>query len=201
MQHSTARGLAILIGLALPGTALAADHIEAPLASADPAADITDFYAWPTKDGMIVGILTFAGAGSSGAGAVYDPDVAYGFHIDNDGDNLPDIDIWARFGQSEGGDWGLQITNLPGGDAVVEGPVETAIDAGGGLSVWAGHAEDPFFFDLEGFNETLSTGAIGFTGADFFAGLNVTGIVIQMSAGAVVNADHDMQIWTTTSRK
>jgi len=201
MQHHRTRVLAILIGLALPGAALAADHIEAPLASADPAADIADFYAWPTTDGKIVGIITFAGAGSSGAGGVYDADVAYGFHIDNTGDNVADINVWARFGQDGDGNWGLQVSNLPGGDATVEGAVETVIDGGGGLSVWAGQAEDPFFFDLEGFQGTLSTGDIAFTGADFFAGLNVTGIVVQMSAGAVVNADHDMQIWATTSRK
>ncbi len=203
-------GLALVMaGLAYAGTAVAADHIEAPGAAADPAADIADFYAWHTKDGRVEAIITVASAGSSAASAVYDADVLYGIHIDNTGDAVADIDIWIRFGQDSKGEWGMQVLNLPGADSdTIEGPVETMIEAGTNLLVWAGHAEDPFFFDLEGYQNVLASGSL-FNGADlqfdssrdFFAGLNVTAIVVEMDAASVVDAFNTMQIWSTTSRK
>ena len=39
---------AALAAALLPGTAFAADHIDSPAASGDPAADITDVFAWMT---------------------------------------------------------------------------------------------------------------------------------------------------------
>jgi len=185
-----------------PMDALAADHIEAPLAAKDPAADIADFYTWSRKDinDTIVVAITFAGAGSSASGAVYDDDVIYGIHIDNDADGEADHECWVRFGQNGDGDWGVQITGLPGGDAVAAGPVETIFDAGNGLQLYAGHREDPFFFDLEGFNNTLSTSTLAFTGADFFAGLNVTAIVVEISASTVAESSEQIQVWATTGR-
>jgi hypothetical protein len=178
---------AVLFGLLSSQTARAADH---------------------TEDGKVVGILCFAGAGSTTTDGVYDPEVLYGFHIDNNGDNVADLDVWARFGQDGDGAWGLQVLDLPGGDADVQGPVETVIDAGGGLSVWAGPADDPFFFDLEGYSNTLALGSLFDKSAnltfdstrDFFAGLNVTAIAVEMAAGSVADTNHNLQIWATTSR-
>jgi hypothetical protein len=168
---------------------------------ADLAGDITDVYAWHTDDGKVVAVVNFAGLQEAGMPATYDADMLYGIHIDNDGDAVPDIDIWARFGQNGNGDWGLQVSNLPGGDAVVEGPVEETIDAGGELRVYAGLREDPFFFDLDGFNATKMSGTVMFNNMnDSFAGLNVTSIVVEFDAAAAAGGSTGFQLWATSGR-
>ncbi|MFV8750297.1 DUF4331 family protein [Nannocystaceae bacterium ST9] len=177
----------------------AADHAEAPGTMADLAGDLTDVYAW-TADGKLVVVVDFAGLQEPGTPATYDADMLYGIHIDNDGDNQPDLDTWVRFGQNGAGEWGVQVVDLPGGDALVEGAVETTIDAGGGLRVFAGLRDDPFFFDLDGFKATLMTGTVMFdSNNDHFAGTNVTSIVVEMDVASV--GTEDIQLWATTGRK
>jgi len=182
----------------------AADHAEAPGAAADPAADIADFYAWHTDNDTVVVALTFAGLASPGDPATYDTEVLYGFHIDNNLDNASDIDIWCRFGTNMAGDtWGVQCMNVPGAGAALEGEVETEIvdmddDA---VKIWAGPREDPFFFDLSGYQETLMTGDIAFdSDNDDFAGTNVTAIVIEMDAATAAAEGTELQTWATTAR-
>ena len=202
-RRQTLSAVAVGVLCALPTSALAADHVEAPGAIADPAADISDFYVWSRKEinDTIVVALTFAGAGGSEKGAVFDSDVIYGIHIDNDADGEPDHECFIRFGQDEdSGEWGVQVTGLPGGDAVAAGAVDEPFDAGGGLQVFAGQREDPFFFDLQGYLDTLSTGTLAFTGVDFFAGLHVTAIVLELSASTVAESSEEIQVWATTGR-
>jgi hypothetical protein len=148
------------LGLGLAGLQ-AADHAEAPESGSDPAADLADLYAWHTDDSTLVTVLTFAGLSVSGDPALYDADVLYGIHIDNDGDAIADHDVWVRFGQDSLGGWGLQVVGMPGTGAPVFGPVEHVIAAPGGR-IFAGLRDDPFFFDLAGFNTTVSTGDLTF---------------------------------------
>jgi hypothetical protein len=202
-RRQTLSAVALTALWAFPTTALAADHVEAPGAIADPAVDIADFYAWSRKEvnDTIVVAITFAGAGSSEAGPVFDSDVIYGVHIDNDADGVADHECFVRFGQDkDSGEWGVQVTGLPGGEAIASGPVDEAFDAGDGLQVFAGQREDPFFFDLQGYLDTLSSGDISFTTADFFAGLHVTAVVLELRASTVAESSEDIQIWTTTGR-
>jgi len=190
------------IGFALtsPSAAFAADHAEAPVAAADPATDLADLYAWHTDDGTLVTAITFAGLGAAGAAATYDADALYGIHIDNDGDSVADVDIWARFGQDEMGNWGVQITNLPGTSAPIVSAVEQIAAAPGG-SVYSGLRDDPFFFDLQGFNDTVSTGVLSFDNSrDSLAGTNVTSLVLEMDLASALQGSDSLQIWATTSR-
>jgi hypothetical protein len=181
------------------GTVIAADHIDAPNAESDAAADITDVYAWAEGDSVFA-IVAFAGLAESGMPATYDRDVLYGVHVDNDGDGESDHDIWIRFGQNDAGEWGVQVTGLAGQDEVV-GPVEETIDAGLGQQVFAGLRDDPFFFDLEGFRDTLMTGTLSFQAdRNFFAGINVTAIAIEASRDQLANGDEPFTLWATTRR-
>ena len=116
----TASLIGVLAGTG--GEVIAADHVDAPAISADPAADITDFYAWAEGDSLYT-VLAFAGLAESGEPGVYDPDVVYGIHVDNDGDGASDRDLWIRFGQNAEGGWGMQVIGLAGADTVI-GPVE-----------------------------------------------------------------------------
>ena len=192
-----AGALALAIGAG--GAVNAADHVDAPTAADDPAADITDLYAWAEGDSVYM-VLAFAGLAESGEPALYDADVLYGFHIDNDGDAIADKDIWVRFGQSGSGQWGMQVVGLAGTEALV-GPVEQINEGPLGQRAWAGLRDDPFFFDLQGFQDTLASGTLSFdNGRDFFAGVNVTSIVVQASLDAISGGE-PFTMWATTRRE
>ena len=191
---------ALGLSLAGPTAAMAADHAEAPVAAADPATDLADLYAWHTDDDTLVAAITFGGLGAPGDEATYDADALYGIHIDNDGDNIADIVIWARFGQDDQGNWGVQVTNLPGTSAPIVGAVEQVTAVPGGL-IYAGLRDDPFFFDLQGFNDTATTGVLSFDNSrDSLAGTNVTSLVLEMDLASALEGSDGLQIWATTSR-
>ena len=102
-------GLVAGLSLSLIATEVtAADHAEAPETMMKHAADITDFYAWHKDDGKIVAIITYASFIEAGGPPEYDSGLVYGVHIDNDGDNEPDHDIWIRFGQNTAEAWGVE---------------------------------------------------------------------------------------------
>lgn len=192
-MHSPALA-ALLLGLTTP--ALAADHAEAPGAAADPAADIADFYAWHTTD-KVVFVLTYAPLTAPGGAATYDADVLYGLHIDNDMDGAPDQDLWVQYGQNGAGDWAVRVT---WGGTEEEFAIGEA-GAGENMQIWTGVADDPFFFDLEGFNATLATGTVAFDSSrDSLAGANVSAIVIEADL-AMVSGGNTFQTWATTARK
>lgn len=187
----------------------AADHAEAPIAGADPAADIADFYAWHTVNGTVVSVITFAPFGATTAAGVYDDEVLYSIEVDlGTQDQVSDATMHFRFGQNTAGDWGIEATMVnPLGNITFSGPVETVITEeiapSQNVTLWAGAADDPFFFNQTGFNNTLSTATLAFDGSDQVAGLNVTAIVVETPAPIdfttfqpVTNFD----TWATTSR-
>ncbi|MFT7626338.1 MAG: hypothetical protein ACI9WU_005533 [Myxococcota bacterium] len=193
-----AAGLSVML---MAWTVWAADHSEAPGAAADPAADIADYYAWHQGTGVdqrLVLVLTSSGftAPALNPTGTYDRDVLYGMHIDTDADNLPDHSIWVRFAQDSAGDWGMQVTGIPGEEAI-SGPVEMALDGVAGARAWAGISDDPFFFDAAGFNMTLDTGVLSFDATDGVAGLNVTAIVVELPTDALGT---NIQTWAETRR-
>jgi len=55
------------------------------------------------------------------------------------------------------------------------------------ICVFAGLRSDPFFFDLNGFNATVTGNKPAFTGANFFQGLNVLSIVVEVNAAKMFN--------------
>ena len=195
-------GALVLVGA---GYVIAADHLDPSPRVGMPvgnAADIADVYAWNTgtstlSDNLVVA-LTFAGP--IGATFTGDRDVLYTIEVDsNDALFDPDVSIRARFGQDGNGQWGVMLTGIPGTDGPVVGPVGSIIDLGG-ASAYAGVREDPFFFDLTGFQNTLMTGALSFDPArDFFQGGNVSAIVIEVPLRALPG-DGPYQVWATTGR-
>lgn len=176
----------------------AADHQEAPAATALPAADIGDYYAWHSNDQLNL-ILTFGPFAAAGAPGAYDSNILYGFHFDTSAtaDGVSDLDIYARFAQDAAGNWGVQVT---GADiAVIEGPVDSVLISSD-VSVWAGVADDPFFFDQSGFNDTLATGTLAFDPtSDDVAGLNITAIAIQLPLASITATGTALQTWSTTA--
>lgn len=180
----------------------AADHGDPTRITQAAADDIADLYAWHSADGQtLTVVLTFGGpvAPAADQAGTYDPNVLYGIHIDNTSDQAANHDIWVRFAQNDLGDWGIQVTSLPGESEALIGAVETEV-AGASGRVWAGLRDDPFFFDLTGFGTTLTTGDLAFDNTrDDFAGQNVTAIVLEMPVSAAIGAGNTLDIWATSS--
>jgi Domain of unknown function (DUF4331) len=225
---ATKLGAALLVAAALPlGSQVnAADHRDGSQATDDPLADLTDLYAWHTGRGTIVVVLGFNGVQDAGSAATYDSETLYSVHIDNtgdpvnramgmagDNDNEADVSIQVKFGQNALEEWGVQVENLPGSDGTFNGPVETEIDGGGGSRAYAGVFEDPFFFDLEGFQMTAANLVddadpedLAFDSTrDFFAGTNINAVVLEFDAAAAIGGDTPneaswIQIWATSGR-
>ncbi len=164
--------------------ARAADHFDPPArtdplvnSTPDAAADIADVYVWHTTDSLVIAV-TFAGPQVNTLPAIYDRDVLYTINISNAGSPTdPEIQIRWRFGK-DGTNAGVQVTGLPDGGPPLEGPVEQTLTRGA-IQVRAGLYDDPFFFDLQGFRETRSTGTLSFrSDRNFFAGQNDTANVV-----------------------
>ena len=198
MNRLSAGALALSIGGAAALSSqivLASDHQEAPGTQAQVVADIGDYYAWHDADTLNL-VLTFSTFAAAGADATYSSDVLYTLHFDTTGDNESDVDVYARFAQDTAGDWGIQVTGIS--ETPIVGAVDTVITEGD-ISAYAGSSDDPFFFDQEGFMETLSSGTLAFDPTrDSVAGLNVTSIVLQVPLTSVVGDATAFQTWATT---
>ncbi|MFZ5478951.1 MAG: DUF4331 domain-containing protein [Myxococcota bacterium] len=82
--------------------ALASSHREAPAIALDPAADITDFYAFvsPEDSSKVVFIMNVNPLEMPGGGPNYHrfaDDVMYQIHVDNEGDGEEDVSFQFRF--------------------------------------------------------------------------------------------------------
>ena len=185
--------------------AIGADHLDPPgrVNDTNKASDIADFYAWHQGEGVnqkLVIVLTYGGPTLPGAPATYDANVLYTIHIDSTGNHQADLSIYVRFAQNIAGVWGVQVTNLPGTIAPVIGPANEIIEIGE-VKVYTGLRDDPFFFDLQGYLDTLNTGTLSFDSTrDFFAGSNVTSIVLEMPMQPAVGIGNSLSLWATTAR-
>ena len=65
-----------------------------------------------------------------------------------------------------------------------------------GFVLWAGLVDDPFFFDAQGFEDTLATESLSFTGTDAFEGRNVMAIVLESPPAKFTG----VRAWASTSR-
>jgi hypothetical protein len=75
-------------------------HREAPAISKDPVADNTDTYAFVTPGNTVTIIANYLPVEAPAGGPnfyEFGDDVAYGIHIDNDGDGVPDVTYRFRF--------------------------------------------------------------------------------------------------------
>ena len=171
------------IGLgALPSTA--ADHLEAPLVQQDGRTDINDVYAFrsPESTDNTVLVLTVNPAAGILSPTTFSPDATYRFQIDTDGDAKQEETIKVKFGPvDEDGSQTMKVLGPVAGD----GRTGTEVALDGGARAYAGTFDDPFFFDFQAFQDQVkgAGGTRTFCDAhavDFFAGLNVSAIVIEV---------------------
>jgi hypothetical protein len=190
--------LALLFAvLSAPGSADAADHLDGGSlvpAGGDPQADINDLYVFDAatagKTALILTTNPLAGVVSPES---FGTDVVYMFRVDTNGDARADIAYKLMFGAVDGsGDQAITVKRAIAGAARANDFSGTTIATGttgkafrsNGLKAWAGLASDPFFFDLEGFLGSVEgVGTRMFLDGnetDFFDGLNVMGITLQV---------------------
>jgi Domain of unknown function (DUF4331) len=155
------RNWLLVTTLAVAGAARAADHADGPAATADPAADITDVFAWMSSDAsrvyLVMDVFPNAGPGPTAAtgqaAAKFSDVLQYVFHMAS----------YTAFGQAVAATEDIVCTfdagtpqrvNCWAGDEYVTGDASAAggiQSATGRLRVFAGLRDDPFFFNLDGF--------------------------------------------------
>jgi hypothetical protein len=95
-------GAAGLLAITAVAPALASSHREAPLISGDPAADITDLYAFvsPDKPDTVTIVADYYGFQEPAGGPnfyPFDPKVLYWIKADNNGDGMADVTYTFQF--------------------------------------------------------------------------------------------------------
>lgn len=229
MKRTLLAGCAVSLGaFALP--ALAADHIDSPAAVADPAADITDLYAWMTSDAeklnMILNVSPFATEETA-----FSPAVQYVFHMNSSagyGEAQTESTVICQFATAaEIECWGAG-TYVSGDPSNPEGLVSDD----GALRVFAGLRDDPFFLEFQGLTATidavvsaapdlefdddgcpelssevgsalrtqLASGMDGAPASDTFAGSNVLSLVVQVDKTRVTSGGPLLGVWASTHR-
>jgi hypothetical protein len=229
LTPSAASAFAALLLTGIPTPAMAADHRDSPVVDDDPAADINDVYMFrdPNDSTKLVLVLsTYPLEDARFATSYqYDPDVVFQIGFDLTGKGSFGRAVTAKFGPLSNGAGSLQTftVTLPGGKTVtgnvtqptIQSPEPTpTITTKDGITVFAGPRDDPFFFDLIGFNRVVAkinatsvNGGKGtadptlFTHVDAFAGFNVQALVIEAPIADFVGATKKFGIAAFSYRK
>jgi len=196
-------GIALLALVFAPAavSSRAADHLDAPLVASDGRTDINDVYAFTAGSDtvLIMDVNPVAGVLSP---TTLKPGAFYEFAIDNDGDAVEDLVY--RLHASAPNSYGIQnlvlrryhsqSASLLEGLPIAKGKSERTLPVSGGGSLFVGLRDDPFFFDLVGF-QTLTFCS---PGTNFFAGLNVTTIVLQVPTASLLDGSSAFGVWART---
>jgi hypothetical protein len=219
---------------------MASDHQDTPFTELNAKSDMTDVYAFPGgSEGRIVlamdtrAFLTPAQA-TDPTEASFDHNLLYQFKIDNNGDAKEDKVIQVSF-TGEGADQKVEVrgpmtppvqgameNQIADATPVVTGALGSTLGDAGGIQVFAGPRDDPFFLDLEAFFCILPdrrpvegdfakpcalepNGQAPFyfrnPGVDYLDGFNVNSIVIELPSSMLENGTPGrLGIWGTISQ-
>ena len=189
--------------IAVVNPVTAADHLEAPRVQGDGQVDINDLYAFqsPENPDNTVLIMTVNPAAGFFSPETFSRTINYRIRVDKNGDARRDDYIQFRFGRAEAD--GSQRVSIygPGGRRASGFTGETIEFEGGGRAT-AGLFEDPFFFDFLAFQGAAKgMGDRAFCDAetgDFFAGLNVSGMVIELPSSWLTGDTSNIGVWGET---
>src|SRR5215472_1738837 len=184
----------------------AADHAEATLVAGDPAADIADVFAFldPNDNSKVVLAMDVEGfivPSELLNLSFFSPDVTYQFQIENTGDAVADqfLDVTFSPRTSRSNPQTATIKLPNGAEFTAPTTVQTlaatapsftvTTDPATGVSFFAGLTDDPFFFDIVGFNRFVASVTSGSPdptklqrGRDSFAGYNIHMIALSVPA-------------------
>lgn len=199
------------------GIIIAADHVDTPAVTGQPT-DITDLYVFRAQDvNNLVFVANTQGllAPGSTAAAKFDANTVIEFNIDNNADNMEDLVIQCKYDAASNSMqvYGPILPSEKGARSKLEGSVTASavvtaygaaptIGTGGGIRVFAGPRDDPFFFDLNRFKGILAGTFTGFAnpGTDAFAGTNVLSIVVEVPKTMLGGAG-SINVWLEAKKK
>ena len=184
----------------------AADHAEATLVAADPGADIADVFAFldPNDNSKVVLAMDVEGFVVPSEMlnlSFFAPDVTFRFEIENQGGTTAEHTIDITFSPQtsrstpqtatiklSNGSTFTAPTTLPTLNASPN-PFTVTTDPASGASFFAGLTDDPFFFDIVGFNRFVGSVLAGSPDVtklqrdrDSFAGYSIHMIAISVPA-------------------
>jgi uncharacterized protein DUF4331 len=218
--------------------AVGSDHQDTPLVELNPRMDLTDVYVFPSKAdpaNRVVLVMATSGFLSPGqtATAAFDPNLLYQFKIDNTADAVEDKVIQVTFdgstvnqtvqvrGPAAPAVTGAMMNKLLTGSARISGGLNQNLGSTGGMQVFAGAKDDPFFIDLEAIFCVLpdrkpATGALSAPCAlnlppnsfrpagqavNYTSGYNVLAIAVELPKSEIEGAGPGkIGIWGTISR-
>lgn len=136
--------------MAVGGAVLAADHADGPAASLDKTADIADVFTWASTDGKTTYFVMDLGKDMT-AGTKFSNTVKYVFHtasLPAYGGAATPMDIICTFDAAAT----QNATCWVGTKEYLTGDASIALSsADSKVKVFAGLRDDPFFFNLSGF--------------------------------------------------
>ena len=188
----------------------AADHAESTSVAGDPGADIADVFAFlnPNDNSKVVLALDVEGfivPSELLNLSFFSPDVTYRFEIENTGDTIPDQRIDVTFSPQTSRSMpqtatiklrrGRRSTTTFTAPTTVQtlnavaNPFTVTTNTATGARFFAGLTDDPFYFDIVGFNRFVGS-VLGGTpdptrlqrSRDSFAGYNIHMIAIEVPA-------------------
>jgi len=197
--------LACALQLGCPSAAPAADHGDGALISIDRAADLNDLFLFldPNDNTKVVMAMTVQGfivPGEAVNFSVFDRSVRFRFELETTGDAKIDKFIDVMFSEKTKATTEQQTATitLPSGakftapttlsnvGATAAAPVITT-DPASGVAFFAGEVDDPFFFDIPGFNRFVMSvlnkapdPTLLQRGRDTFAGYNTLAIALSV---------------------
>jgi hypothetical protein len=203
-------------GITVGGLVFAADHIDSPTVT-NQSTDITDLYVFRAQDpNNLVFVANTQGllAPSATSAAMFDANTLIEFNIDNNNDNVEDLVIQGIYNNGKMKIYGPVKPSETGGRSKLEGPAtaevavtpygaDVTIGTGGGLKVFAGPRDDPFFFDLNQFKKIIGGMATSFNnpGTDAFAGTNVLSLVVEVPKSMLNASNGKLNVWLETKKK
>jgi Domain of unknown function (DUF4331) len=212
---------AFLVQQAGPSAARASDHLDAPGLTPPGGSvqtDITDLYAFnsPSNSANTVLVLN-VNTGPTGSNFTFGrgipsvgntKGVLYNLNIDNNGDAVTDVNLRVRFGQpaADGSQPfevrrnGKLLISMDQGLSTAFGAAPHIVTVGD-VKAFAGRRDDPFFFDLAGFLGLNGRSFCDGHQTDFFAGRNVSAIVLELPTSmlAADSAHPKIGVWASTN--
>lgn len=208
----------IAAALVTGGIIYAADHIDTP-AVTNQTTDITDLYVFRAQDpNNLVFVANTQGLlspGSTGA-AKFDANTLIEINIDNNNDKVEDLVIQCIYDAASNSMqvYGPVAPSATGTKSKLEGNMTASatvtaygassptIGTAGGIKVFAGPRDDPFFFDLNQFKKIIAGTATSFLnpGVDAFAGTNVMSTVIEVPK-TMLGGSGSINVWLETKKK
>jgi len=214
--------LAFMNLLAPSARVLAADHAESTSVAGDPGADIGDVYAFldPNDNSKVVLAMDVEGfivPSELLNLSFFSPDVLYRFEIENTGDAITDLTVDITFSpqtsRSQPQTATIRLPRAKGGryanfftapttvqtlNAAAK-PFVVTTNSASGASFFAGLTDDPFYFDIVGFNRFVASVLGGSPDVaplgrnrDSFAGYNIHMIAVEIPATMLRGSNGDI---------